>query len=1134
MKKKQIALFQRRRMGHKLILKMKLTFIILIGCLMQVSATVYSQATKFSFNIQNKQVVDVLKEIEDKSDFRFFYQREQVDVTRKVDLTVTNRSVEAILGELFKDQGISFSVIQNNLIIITPDVEKSNSNDLNKQQKSISGKVTDSNGSPLPGVTVIVRGSTSGTITDSNGNFSMSTVPADATLSFSFIGLKTQEIAVGGKTILNVKMVEENIGIDEVVAVGYGTQKKENLTGSIASVKSTELIKTPVASTSNSLAGRLPGLVSLQSSGRPGADAASLSIRGFGNALFIVDGVETDFNSIDANQIESVSILKDGSASIYGSRAGNGVILVTTKRGIDTKPTITLNSSSTLQGITIMPKPVNAGQYAEMKSEAWLQSGKPEAQVPYTPEQIKKYYDGSDPLYPSTNWYNEVIRDWAPQQNHNLSIRGGSDKIKYYGFLGYLDQGSMWKKNGGDYKRYNFQSNIDAKILDNLSLQLTIASTVEDRNFPARPQSTGTGGVWSDLWFSLPIYSSSFPDPTKIPYAGGGTGGVHISSNSAIVGYDNTDNQNINGTMMLNYNFNFVKGLSAKLFVNSIQFYNSEKNFQKPVTFYTYNPSNEVYTLAGVYGERAQLLQGSGRGRTLTGQFSLNYDNTFGVNHHVSAFALYEVIDYKNEWISASRTNFLTPAIEQLFGGSTTGMSNNGAASEMGRASYVGRINYSYKNRYLFESSFRADASAKFPTDKRWGYFPSVSLGWRLSEEEFMKSLGSIDNLKLRASYGSSGNDGVGNFQYLSGYGFNPLGAYGTYILGAGAQTGLQSTGLANPYLTWEKIKIYNIGLDFSLFKRKLYGETDVFYRERNGIPSTRITTLPSSFGSELPPENINSLTDRGFELMLGTSGNSGDFQWDLSGNISWSRSKWDHFEEPVYEDPDQIRIYKNSGRWTDRQYGYVSDGLFKSQAEIDALTFDQDNQGNVSLRPGDVRFKDMNKDGIFNWKDMVEIGKGTVPHWMLGFNTNLKYKNFDLSALFQGALGYYNYVLLDQGEPVPSTVMYDLRWTQENNDPNALLPRLGGASTNGYGSDYYYRKAGYVRLKVLTIGYNVPKSLLKKISLSELRFYFAGTNLLTFDKLKKYDLDPESPSASAGRYYPQQKTITLGINLSF
>src|SRR5690606_16058472 len=349
---------------------------------------------------------------------------------------------------------------------------------------------------------------------------------------------------------------------------------------------------------------------------------------------------------------------------------------------------------------------------------------------------------------------------------------------------------------------------------------------------------------------------------------------------------------------------------------------------------------------------------------------------------------------------NASRTNLLTPLIDQLFMGSTTGMGNNGSASEMGRMSYVGRFNYSYDDRLLLETIFRADASAKFPSENRWGYFPSLSLGWVVSREKFMENQEVIDNLKIRTSYGQSGNDAVGNFQYLSGYSTR-----GSVLFDEGQLNGLYITGLPNPFLTWEKMSIYNSGVDFSLLGQKLYGSLDVFYRDRDGIPATRITSLPSTFGSSLPPENINRLSDRGFGFSLGTIKKSADFSYDISGNISWSRSKWTYYEEPVYVDPDQERISKRSGVWTDRVMGYVSDGLFISQAEIDALDFVYESLGgNSTLQPGDIRYKDLNEDGVLNWKDQKEIGQGSFPHWTYGFNTILQYKNLSLTTLFQGA----------------------------------------------------------------------------------------------------------------------------------
>ncbi len=1104
---------------------MKLTtFLLLFAVIQTLGFESFSQGTKLSLNFKSTSLKEVLSSIEDKTEFYFLYSSKVIDVDRKIDVDVKGKSISEVLDQILKDTDIEY-VFKDRQILLS---SKSNHDYLfgnAQQQKSVSGKVTESSGKPLPGVTVVIKGSTTGIVTDENGNFIFTKIPADATLVFSFVGMKTQELLITGKSSLNVVMVEETVGIEEVVAVGYGTQKKQTITGSVASVKGEQLVSTPVANATNTLAGRLPGLISLQSSGRPGADAAALSIRGFGSALTIVDGVESNFANIDPNIIESISILKDGAASIYGARAGNGVILITTKRGNIQKPTIGFSSSYTVQGITTMPTPVSSGQYTEMISEEWLQSGKPAETVPYTPAQIQKYYEHADPyLYPNTNWYNELIRKWAPQQQHNVSVRGGSERIKYYGFIGYMNQESIWKKSGGDYSRYNLQSNIDAKITDQLSFQLDFSSIYEERRFPTVGQDPGAGSIWEHFWSNLPIYPASLPDPSKVPYAGGDAG-VNALSNSQLIGYSNSDSQNIKGTVALTYDIKWIKGLSAKAWVNYNQDYVSAKNFTKPVKFYTYDPASEIYNLVGtVGGTKAQLAQSKNQGRTITEQFSLNYNRIFNTVHRVDLLMLYESIDYKTDFISASRINFLSSTIDQMFGGSTTDMSNNGSAEEMGRKSYVGRFNYSFNNKYLLESTIRADASAKFSPDNRWGYFPSVSVGWVASEEKFMDWAGNLDNLKIRASYGESGNDAVGSFQYLSGY------AYGrTYILGSDPQQGLISTGLANPGLTWEKIKIYDAGSDFSFWKRKLYGEFDVFFRERKGIPATRITTLPSSFGASLPAENINSLNDRGFELKVGSSGNRGDFYWDVDANASWSRSKWDHYEEPEYSDPDQDRIYKKSGRWTDIAYGYLSDGLFTSQQEINNLGFDEDGQGNTTLRPGDVRYKDINGDKKLDWKDQVVIGKGSVPHWMLGLNINLRYKNLDFSTLLQGAMGYYNYITL-----IRNTVeAYDNRWTSENNNPNALVPRLGGAATNGLTSDYYYRKAGYLRLKSISLGYNLPQRWLSSLKFTKARVYIAGSNMFTFDKLKKYATDPEAPSSFSGRYYPQQKTITVGINLS-
>ena len=1113
----------------KIYLRMKLILVILLAAILQSFASgLYSQTTTLSINLKNAKVETVLQQIEDQTEFIFLYSRSVIDVERPVDVDVKNAKIAEVLNLLFNGTDVDYQVDEKQIVLSK---KESNTNVNIQQHQSISGKVTDSSGSPLPGVSIVLKGTTSSaTVTDPYGNFSLSNIPKETILVFSFIGMETQEVAVLGKTNLEIKLAEKTIGLNEVVAVGYGTQKKSTLTGSVSSVKNAELIVAPMASTANTLAGRLPGLVSVQSSGQPGDDAANLSIRGFGSPLVIVDGIESNFNAIDANQIENISILKDGAASIYGARASNGVLLVTTKRGNNGKPIISLNTSFTQQSITSFPKMASSGQRAEMQSEAYLQSGRPPSRVPYTEQEIQKYYDGTDPQYPNTDWYTHLIRDYAPMQQHNISIRGGSDKIKYFGFLGMMDQESIWKSgNGQKYGRYNLQSNMDAQVTKNLSLRIDLQSTIEYRDYPWRSIDKS---MWDDFWDTSPMYPSVFPDPDKISNAGGGgTGGAHITTNSKLSGYDNKDNQSIKGTISLKYNFEQVPGLSANLFFNYNKGYYYTKTLAKPVPYYTYDYETALYAHVGTLNAVSRLDESFAQGRDITSQFSLEYNKVINTDHSIKALVLYEGIDQKYNSFGGGRSNLLTTSIDQLFAGDVASSTIDGSATENGRVSYVSRLNYDFKDKYLIEGIFRADASARFPKESRWGYFPSISAGWRLSEEKFISDrVNFIDNLKLRASYGESGNDNVSNFAYLSTY---KIGL--PDIIGEKQVNGLISTGLANPTLTWENITIYDLGLDFSFFKKKLYGEFDFFYRERNGIPATRINSFPSTFGSALPPENLNSMNNRGWELMLGTAGGEiGSFKYSVTGNISWTRAKWGHYEEPEYADPDQMRIQAKSGQWTDVQYGYVSDGLFTSKEEIAALDFDQDLKGNKTLKIGDIKYVDVNKDGLLNWKDQVTIGKGTTPHYYFGLNVNMAYKSFDLSALIQGAFDYYNNIRLWETLGNKSSVVYDLRWTEANNDKYALIARLGGAPTNLLNSDYYLRKSAYARIKTMSLGYNVPSSFLKKSGLLSVRVYLAGTNLWTANKLKKYEIDPEAPSDVTGKTYPQQRTISAGLNITF
>ena len=1104
---------------------MKLTFYFLLITLLTFTAEASAQKVSISFN--NVKVEKVLSTITKQTGLSVAYSEQIVNRNRIVSIHVENADVTQALDKLIANTSLGYEIKDDKIYLFEKQTVATKTA-INQQKKQINGTVVDQNGESIIGANVIEKGTTNGTVTDVDGHFSLDISP-NATLIVSYIGYNTKEIKTDHNTTISIKLLEDSQSLEEVVVVGYGTQKKVNLTGAIAAVDSKDLTVAPVANTTNALAGRLPGLTVIQNNGRPGSDGANLNIRSFGTPLVIVDGVEAAFHTIDPNIIESISVLKDGSAAIYGSRAGNGVILVTTKRGVSQKPMITFSGNLTLQGVTSMPRTVNAGQYAELMTEKWLNEGRDPGLVPYTQEQINKYYAGNDPQYPNTNWYDELIKSWTPMQQYNVSIRGGSDKVKYYGFIGYMDQKSMWKKNGGGYERYNLQSNIDATINKNLSFQLDLAAIIESDLASVRSRNNGE---WADFWCTLPTAPATLPDPSKISYAdGAGTGGAHVSTNYELFGSDKRSNQNFKGTGTLIYKVPGVEGLTAKVLVNAIVNYNKATIFSKPVNFYTYDTASDTYTLAASLGSKAQLEVQQRRNFSIMTQASLNYEKIFAGVHNFSALLLFEGIDANSDFLSAGRDNFLSPSIEQLYAGDNSTAKNNGTAEESGRMSYVGRVNYSYKDKYLFEATLRADASAKFSPTKRWGYFPSISAAWRISEENFMDNASYLDNLKLRVNYGQSGNDNVVNFQYLSGY---KLQGFAGYLIGDNPMKAIYSSVIPNPNLSWEEIKIINAGFDFSFLNKKIYGEVDGFYRKRTGIPGNRNTSLPSTFGASLPQENINSMDNRGFEFTLGTHFEVKDFMFDISGNLAWSRDKWLHYEEPEYTDPDDIRMNKKSGNWSSRLFGYRSDKLFGSQAEINGLPFQQDNNKNSSLRPGDVRFVNTNGDDQLDWRDKVELG-ANYPHWTMGFNIHATYKNFDFTALFQGAFAYYTDVwLMRETTKVYSEQVYDLRWTEEKNNVDALVPRIGGSTLNKEASDYRYKKAGYLRLKNASFGYNVPKSLLSKLYIEQARISVSGTNLLTFDRLKKYHIDPEAPFGDAGYYYPQQRTVSFGINVTF
>lgn len=1005
------------------------------------------------------------------------------------------------------------------------------------QEKTISGTVSDKGGQPLPGASVIIKGTTIGTQSDFDGNFTLNVADENATLVISYIGFSTKELLIANQTTFNVTLEESAASLDEIVLVGYGTTQKRNLTGAVASLKSEDITRAPVSSTSNALAGRMPGLITKQSSGEPGNDAANISIRGFGNALIIVDGVEQSFNDINPNEIENISILKDASAAIYGARAGNGVVLITTKKGKFGKPKLTLRTSTTMQSPTMYPEPMNAGQYAEVLREAQLNAGR--NNTTYSEEDVALFYSGASPeTHPNTDWYGETYRNWSPMTNHELSLSGGTENTKYFGFLGYLDQEGLIRSGDNKFKRYNVRLNLETDITDNLTASFNLSGIFGELQ---RPNQWGLS-FYRSVYDALPTVASSFPDETKTPYQGFGNFNPLAISDIDKSGYTNVYTNNLVGGLVLEYDFPTVEGLSMKGQANYKQITTENKSWSKEYETYNYNAETDVYTFNGNQNGPTKLTRNYNKHRTLTGQLSLNYDRTFDNDHTFKGLVLLETIDIKNSWFNAGRQGFTTTtAIDYLFAGDTEGQTANGSATEAGRSSLVGRVNYNYKGKYFLEGIMRYDGSANFASAERWGLFPSVSAAWRISEEPFFKdNVKTLSNLKIRTSIGNTGRDNTGQFQYITGY---QLG--GAYAIGGDVVTGINTTGLANPNITWESMTTYNAGLDFSLFNNKLYSQVDVFYRLREGILATRGGSLPNTFGAALPAENINSQDNRGYEFVLGYKGSIKDFKFDISGNFTKSRAKWVDFNEAEFTDPDDIRILQQTGRWTDVFIGYVTDGLFTSQDEIDNYDLDQDGNGNSSVFPGDIKYVDLNGDGVLDNKDRKEIGKGATPLISYGLNLSASYKGISLDILLQGAADFN--MTLSQFDQLSlrnyPEVMFNNRWTPENNDANALFARQALNSQNNKNrnpSTFYMKDASYLRVKNISIGYDFPSELMEAIKIDNLRVFLSGTNLFTFSELNKYDLDPEALAVGgnqarrSGWYYPQQRTISMGLEVKF
>ncbi|KAA0992923.1 SusC/RagA family TonB-linked outer membrane protein [Dyadobacter aurulentus] len=1040
------------------------------------------------------------------------------------------------------------------------------------QDVAVKGKVNDEQGQGLPGVSVVVKGTSVGTVTDLEGNYTVN-VPGSATLVFSFIGYITQEIPLANRTSLDVKMLADTKALDEVVVVGYGTAKKATLTGSVTAVKGAELQKAPAANLSNTLGGRLPGVSTVQASGEPGYDGSAIRIRGTNslgnsNALIVVDGVPNRSGGLDRlnpADIESISVLKDAAAAIYGSRAGNGVILITTKRGKTGKPQLAYDLNMGIAQPTRLPEMSNAAEYATIRNELQIYDNLPVGQwggalqafnangaytrtdngnvlsSVYTPADIQAFRNGTDPLtHPNTDWYSEVIRKWSPQQRHNLQLTGGSDNIKYLASLGYINQDGNYVNSATGYKQYDMRVNLDTKINKYVSANLGVALREEFRHFP---NGGGAGDIFRMLMRGKPTEIAIWPDGRPGRDIENGQNPAIITTNATGYNNDKRDYIQTNGT--LEVLIPGVEGLKVTAMAALDKQLRRQKSFQKPWTLYNWDKVS--YEADGV----TPVLVGSVRSTfsdprltenasqelsiQLTGQVS--YEKAINDhNFNVMAGIQRETVDA--DGFFAYRRYFISPIVDQLFAGAAAEQNiDNFDLFKRARLSYFGRAGYNFKEKYLAEFLWRVDGSYVFPKEGRFGFFPGVSAGWRISEEDFWKNnIRFVNNVKIRGSWGQMGaepyligTETLAEYQYLSTM------AFGSYIINDQVAKTLLETRVANRNFTWEVANNSNFGIEGTLFRDRVAFEFDYFINNRSNILIPKAGSTPSSAGidGKLPPQNLGKLQNKGWEFKVSYDGNAGDFTYSVGVNGGYAKNKIKYWDET----PGAPSYQQTTGRPYNAFLAYQYDGVFRDQAEIDANPLDYSGITG-SIRPGDMKFRDINGDNKITADDKVRSEKTNRPQFTGGMNINLGYKAFDLSLLFQGTLGGLQYIGQTESGDIGNYLKYayDNRWTIDN--PSSTEPRLANRNNTYYtnfdiagANTYFLRSNNYLRLKNIELGYNLPSEVGKKVGLSNLRLYVNGLNLFTIDKIKIWD--PEATSSN-GQYYPQSRVLNAGVRVTF
>ena len=1107
----------------KILRVMKLTLFLFFVSLIQVfSLEAYSQSARVSVNRKNATIKEILYEIESESDYYFLFNSQLIDVERKVDIDVSDEKIEQVLDKIFTGQDVGYTIMDRQ-IIIRPSASSDFRSSV-QQVRTVSGKVTDSSGGPLPGVTVVIKNSTQGTITDGSGSYSLSHVPADATLVFSFVGMRSQEIPVAGKTAINVVMAEETIGIEEVVAIGYGTQKKVNLTGSVSSISSETLIQRPATNPTNLLQGRLSGLQVTQPTGQPGRDDPILQIRGLGSfgasstPLIIVDGIPGSLSNLFPNDIENISVLKDAaSASIYGSRAANGVILVTTKQAKSTSLEYHLDVG--VHNATRLPELItNSAEYMEMYNSAMQRSGIPPI---YTQEQIEVYKNATDQeQYPNFDWLDYYYNP-AMVYNHNLSLSNVSDKNSYRFSLNYLNQKGILPNI--KYKKYNASLNFSNQVHESIKIGTNLNAVLKDNHEPPNWGVTSPLAVYQHG----PTYKPFLPDGSgrKVSMAIPGEGhnvtapvyftnGSREIKNYALTGQVYADVNLYKGLVWktkaaIDYSDNFVKD----------HIYATKEHY-----FYHKLPGESDYTL----DESVTAPAGAGltdyysKGITKSIYSILNYESLIGENHNIDVLIGFEEEYNKGQYLSGTRRVFPLTSIKELNAGSSDGQSLGGSANECSLRSFFGRIGYRFKEKYMIELNSRYDGTSRVSKEHRWGFFPSASAAWRVSEEQFVKeNTPWMDNLKLRVSYGILGNQQIGIYPYQD------ILSLRSYPFGGSMSQGVLVTRLTDKRLRWESTKILDLGFDIDI-KGDLFGLTFDWFK-KNTFDILASQPVPGSIGISGPTTNDGELQNTGIEIELRHGQKLGKFTYHTYFIASATKNE-------LLSIVSETKGINEVGLPYNSFYLWEMEGIFKDQNDID----NSPDHIYYNARPGDIKIKDQNDDGIIDADDRVSWSR--YPDFTYSFGFDLNWNRFNLSGFFQGVEGQkvrifgWGYDPFVQGDP-PNTRFRDA-WSPSNPDGKepALYfgsgsPTGGYSGVYGYPSTYHLRDASYLRLKNLNLSYNFPKQFSNILKLQDLTIYFSGDNLFTFSNFP--GLDPEQPGTETpGSAYPQVRILNLGFKI--